>query len=281
MTSREESRLFSGDASDTTDTSKPWYVMFTQEAPKKSMLMDMMSMMITVAALLAGFSLGVATSIDGTEVRTYVEWEVAMFVGPNSNLCRGLAQSQPFTRNLPAAMRQCDDNQCWTRGSQWGDHCDQTIDVTELRRQKIDEKIVTVQQQLGSNAMFCIWIESAIVIFGGIMLYSLSCQPIDNDTDGGEHITRWNSYFRLPFAIIFLLTFTGFTNFIMLCSRVIKIKYHFCDDDITDACMVGETLWWHIFAFIVLPTGVITILILHVCVGRHEAKVHAAQRVVS
>jgi hypothetical protein len=72
------------------------WLLFAPAAPRKSMLMDMTSMMITVAALLAGFSLSVATSVDHAQVREYVEWEVNMFVGAHSALCRGITTDQPF-----------------------------------------------------------------------------------------------------------------------------------------------------------------------------------------
>jgi hypothetical protein len=88
------------------------WLLFAPAAPRKSMLMDMTSMMITVAALLAGFSLSVATSVDHAQVREYVEWEVNMFVGAHSALCRGITTDQPFAKALPHDD-ECNSDDCW------------------------------------------------------------------------------------------------------------------------------------------------------------------------
>ena len=111
--------------------------------------------------------------------------------------------------------------------------------------------------------MFCIWLESIIVVLGSIVMYSLSCQPSDDDTDRGVHIQRWNYVFGPVQAVMFFLTFLGFYNFIELSSRIVKIKFHFCDDDITDVCMVGETSWWYFWSLVVMPSLSLLLFALH------------------
>ena len=134
--------------------------MLTPSTPRKSMLMDMASMMITVAALLAGFSLAVATSVNASEVREFVTWEVGMFVGRHSGLCQALDDERPFAvargERLGFGKNEtCDSSGCWTSGSQWGNHCapDTPEAVARLRERKILEKTVEVHQQLGVSLL--------------------------------------------------------------------------------------------------------------------------------
>lgn len=244
--------------------------LFAPATPCKSTLMNMLTMMVTVAVLVAGFSLAVASSVQPADVRSYVEWEVGMFVGRNSGLCEAIKQRRPFALDEKLAGA-CDASNCFVRGTQWGDHCSITDpnDIKQFRELQAEIKLVQVQKQLGGNAMICIWLESLIVVVGGMMMYSLSCQV--SDEEKSEAVARWSANFGLLSTIMYMLTFYGFYKFIKLSQRVIKIKFNFCDDDLTDQCMVDETWWWYFWSALI-PGLVLLILILHIRVTTQNFK---------
>ena len=117
------------------------------EYASKSVMFELLGNMITVAALLAGFALSAATSIDSDQVHKSVEWEVSEYVGHGSGLCLALAERTEAVRDLPMNL-SCDANLCWVNSpSVWGDHC--TADQETLRARMVAKRLVMVHRQLG------------------------------------------------------------------------------------------------------------------------------------
>ena len=111
--------------------------------------------------------------------------------------------------------------------------------------------------------MMCIWLESVIVVVGTLLLFSLAVQPCEAETDAGPAVTRWTNLFAPIIFCLFGLTIFGLFSFLNLASRVVKIKFSYCDDDLTGVCMVRYSWWWTAW-LVIFGVCLIAICLLHV-----------------
>ena len=61
---------------------------------------------------------------------------------------------------------------------------------------------------------------------------------------------------------MFVLPLVNFYNFMMLASRVIRVKFHYCDDYITEDCMVTSTWHWECMMRLLMLIG-FTVVTMH------------------
>ena len=82
----------------------------------------------------------------------------------------------------------------------------------------------------------------------------------------------WMKRFYPLVVMLACLPLINFYNFLMLASRVIRIIYHYCDDFVTESCMVTSTPAWER-----LLNGLMTIagvcLVLHLTLPAQEGEV--------
>lgn len=55
--------------------------------PSADGVRDQLTGAMTISALLAGFAVGLSTTVTADEIRDYARWELQTFLGRNSTLC--------------------------------------------------------------------------------------------------------------------------------------------------------------------------------------------------
>jgi hypothetical protein len=105
-------------------------------------------------------------------------------------------------------------------------------------------KAARIDREIGAVTMWIIWSVCFVQILGTILLISLAGFTKDGLTDKGaqrsEH--RW-AQLMLPFCLtIYALPVVNFYQFLRLASRLVKVKFHHCDDDITELCLSNAAL---------------------------------------
>ena len=64
-------------------------------------------------------------------------------------------------------------------------------------------------------------------------------------------------------AVLNILPLFNIYNFCALSNRVIRVKFFYCDDFITDRCMVQSTIYWEAFMWL-LGGCLVMVLVCHV-----------------
>ena len=102
----------------------------------------------------------------------------------------------------------------------------------------VEEKVASVQIELGRNTMFIIMTTVCVAFTGSLLRLSLLKR-----SDIPE---AWLSRFYPIIMLLACLPLINFYNFLMLASRVIRVIYHYCDDFITTECMITSTPAWEV-----------------------------------
>ena len=77
---------------------------------------------------------------------------------------------------------------------------------------------------------------------------------------------RWYHSFKWLILLLYVLAMSSFVTFMMMCSRVVKIKFHHCDDDFGDLCLVtGSKLGW-------APLAAVSFIALYIIVRHIQTK---------
>mmetsp|Transcript_50611 Transcript_50611/g.169034 ORF Transcript_50611/g.169034 Transcript_50611/m.169034 type:complete len:321 (-) Transcript_50611:232-1194(-) len=219
--------------------------------PSAEGLREQLTAGMTIAALLAGFAVGLATTVSSDEIRAYARWELRTFLGRNSTLCEkyeplGLIETDGGPTH---GLRTCNpDSGCWDGYAAWGTRAPDSplvrhgLDQCSARAEGLFfedlvlAKEVTVDQDLGRNTMIVIWVTMIVEMLGTVLFFSLLTQT----SEGGD-VAIWHSTFGVFLHVLYFLPVFNFYNFLMLASRVVKVKFVHCDDDFTGACWVEET----------------------------------------
>mmetsp|Transcript_5502 Transcript_5502/g.11916 ORF Transcript_5502/g.11916 Transcript_5502/m.11916 type:complete len:129 (-) Transcript_5502:277-663(-) len=75
---------------------------------------------------------------------------------------------------------------------------------------------------------------------------------------------------------MFVLPLVNFYNFMMLASRVIRVKFHYCDDYITEDCMVTSTWHWECMMRLLMLIG-FTVVTMHLSLPMPKVKKSEAE----
>mmetsp|Transcript_22751 Transcript_22751/g.67017 ORF Transcript_22751/g.67017 Transcript_22751/m.67017 type:complete len:486 (-) Transcript_22751:301-1758(-) len=219
--------------------------------PSAEGLREQLTMFMTIAALLAGFAVGLATTVSSEEIRAYARWELRTFLGRNSTLCEkyeplGLIETDGGPTH---GLRTCNpDTGCWDGYASWGtrapdsplvrdglDQCSARAEGLFFEDLVLAKEVIT-DQELGRNTMIVIWVTMFVEMLGTVLFFSL----LRTSSEGGE-VAIWHSTFGAFLFVLYFLPVLNFYNFLMLASRVVKVKFVHCDDDFTGACWVEET----------------------------------------
>ena len=149
-----------------------WDLLFlgSQDLVSKEEIVQHLHNIMTVAALLAGFTVTAALVITPEELERTAAWEVETFVGYNSSYCRHLKPNRLIGSTAWATNRQCDENLCtpWepsgyehsgSSGYVWGHKCTAEDEERFLRFPNYvrTERIQEMELDLGWYTMLTTW----------------------------------------------------------------------------------------------------------------------------
>ena len=239
------------------------------------------------AALLSGFATAMTFSITGDEIRSYANFIKSEFFGRDSHLCSWVQRNaveepisammgfggSPRVHQLPNSMDvpngdACDARNCWLGHWQTNQAskdldlplCSVNISVFKARfpayyADLVEDKVVSVQHELGFYTMAVIMICIIDVFLASLLLFSLGKRS-DRPKD-------WVDKFGYLVMVVQCLPMVIFYNFMQLANRVVRIKLPFCDDFISDTCMVSSTPYFESLLSS-LTLLVILVLLMHV-----------------
>ena len=248
---------------------------------------------MTLAALIAGFAVGLTTAVTNEEIERYAKWELDTFVGRDSRLCSELVPFKtlvsrygPDVIAAAEAYWDCDSelacsstNSLATKmHSLYGvDPCG-TKEELRLPRAKMETyKIRGVHQDIVYHTMQVVMSVSAVEVFGVCLLYSLSLQgsASKGTASNVEAVRGWSIVFSLPIFCMYLASIYNFIMFMVLSERIMKVKFVYCKDDLYPygekfasgmGCLLEGSMWYDHFAEILL-LGCELIAVLHFCVS--------------
>ena len=235
------------------------------------------------AALLAGFASGMTLTVSDADILSYASWLKSEYFGRESHYCQWVVPhnvedtklaSFPFglfphenpwygPEGYDGAV-PCDANNCWVghwdtqQASRDLNFTSCSLSAGEVKKLYpeywnglVQGKVVGVQQELGYNTMAIIITSVAVVFLSTLLLISLS-------KHSGKS-ADWVRRFEFIIFVLSMLPLLNFFNFLKLANRVLRVKLPFCDDFISDACMVTST---PMFDLLKEGLGVATILVL-------------------
>jgi len=230
---------------------------------------------MTVSALLSGFSVGMALSVSDEEMQQYATWTQESFFGNTSLLCSQVMplhlyedhELMPQWTDAKRIASECNADGCWE--GHWGTNnlaevsgtkaC--SLSAAEMKQrypawfnERVLAKLASVHIEIGQNCMTIIWCTLFVTFLGSALLLSLSRRS--------THPTQWVVYFNGMLNVLSLVPFFNFYNFLQLASRIVRIKFFYCDDYISDRCMVTATWSWGVLREL-LGLGVLMILVVH------------------
>ena len=149
------------------------------------------------------------------------------------------------------------------------------LEHVTLRRQ------AEVERRMGLLTMTTTYIGMAVCLLSTLLSYSsLSVIPRVTPLNAGQTFAsnarteaekkramkRWYHSFKWLILLLYALAMASFVTFMMMCSRVVKIKFHHCDDDFGDLCLVtGSKLGW-------APLAAVSFIALYIIVRHIQTK---------
>jgi hypothetical protein len=125
----------------------------------------------------------------------------------------------------------------------------------------VEDKVARVHIELGYNTMFIIMTTCTVAFLGSLLRLSLIRRS--------DCPKAWMSRFYPLVAILGFLPLINFYNFLNLASRVFRVIFYYCDDFITDQCMVTSTPAWGTLLHGLSGVAAL-IFLLHISLPRHD-----------
>jgi hypothetical protein len=190
------------------------------------------------------------------DIDAYAAWEMDSFLGPQADVCTKL---EPWHI---ADDQSCDINACSHRyrsyANGWGvGDCDRdsgacsplvryNVSFCDERSHQYRDELVAykrsrVDRQLGGDTMRIVWTVVYVEVIGTLLLVSLQGHADHTDVAAKATMDRWGYIFSPFMVAMYVLPLTNFFDFLRLASHVIKVKFYFCDDDVSDACLISGT----------------------------------------
>eukprot|EP00966_Prymnesium_polylepis_P123990 2867301-Prymnesium_polylepis.1 len=205
----------------------------------------------------------------GTEIQDYAKKLKEEFFGKGSEFCEWMVPEGHVGPSVMAksvdehAGSLCSDG-CWSWNWQTSvaiaelgvDGClisDLSTQFPEYFDLLVKEKILAVHQELGFDLMVIIFTTVVIAFVSTLLLLSMSRR--------GDKPKHWANRFSLLVTVLNLLPLMNIYNFCSLSNRVVRIKLFYCDDFITDDCMVAGTGYWSAVMYFLVGCFVLVVLL--------------------